>query len=518
MAAATPAVAVSHLSVAADRIDSLLIHGSERGQFLAVVIHEAKSDGTLQPVTTIHFRPLGGRGDAWVRFAQFDARALAMGQWGGDLAVLLQTSQAGPGRTQLRYVRNALDRSRGAEDIPGPPLPPGVTLTDIAGGGGSSTLLALGTLGETAAVWTLAGTQWRSLPPLPENVSGLASRQLDLGARGGTAVIAARVADNRLLVLAREQDRWRRLGTVAIEAEEQFQVVSGVELASPTVYIFGTNDRFVRFDQQADSEDAEPESISIEFAAPSSAHIALDTLDPRTAAVSLGSLRVGRVAFTQRGVPNARQVVLELALDPTTFQALGDGRAAVLSFPAMTAGEIRDQLLMLALYGLLVVAVVASLRQRPMPSAESLRTLVQQLAPLSLRAIAGAIDALPLPAATLGWWLSQGRVSETTQWLIVLGGVMLYIGHVMVSEAVGGKSLGKIIFGLRVVRTDGASPGPGAIILRNLLRPLDLPLAGLGMALLNPLSQRLGDIAAGTTVIRAPEPPKPPLEKTPAPR
>ena len=182
----------------------------------------------------------------------------------------------------------------------------------------------------------------------------------------------------------------------------------------------------------------------------------------------------------------------------------------MLSFPTMTPRELRNQLLMLALYGLLVVAVVASLRQRPAPSAVHLRLVTERLAPLPVRAIAGAIDALPVAAAMLIWWLTQEQASDSVQWLIVVGGVMLYVGHVSVFEAMLGASPGKMIFGLRVVRSDGGPPGPGAIILRNLLRPLDVPLGGLGMALLNPLSQRLGDIAAGTTVIRAPQDPKQP--------
>lgn len=506
VAAFVPAAQASHLAAAADRIDSLLIHGSERGQFLAVLIHEAKSDGTLQPVTTIHFRPLGGRGDAWVRFAQFDARAVAMGQWGGELAVLLETSQAGPGRTQLRFIRNALDRSRrGAEDIPGPVLPRGVTLTDIAGGAQDTSLLALGFTNETAGVWILAGTQWRSLPALPQDVWGLSEDRWDIGASRGAPVVAVRVSDEQLLILSLVEEQWRPVGRIAIGPEEHFQVVSGVELPAPTVYIFGGHDRIVRFA----GGDAEPTISEVEFAAPAGTRAALDALDPQTASVALGSLRIGRAAFVKRGGANARQVVLELALDPASFHALGDGRATVLSFPAMTPRELRDQLLMLALYSLLVVAVVASLRQRPMPSADRLRALTQRLAPLPVRAFAGAIDALPLPATLLVWWLMRDRAGESAQLLIAVGGVLLYLGHVMVCEAVAGTSLGKALFGLKVVRTDGSPPGPGAIILRNLLRPLDLPLAGLGMALLNPLSQRLGDIAAGTTVIRAAEVGKP---------
>jgi len=73
-----------------------------------------------------------------------------------------------------------------------------------------------------------------------------------------------------------------------------------------------------------------------------------------------------------------------------------------------------------------------------------------------------------------------------------------------------GQTVGKRMYGLRVIRDDGAPAGFVAILLRNLVRLVDfLPgLYGLGLMviILSPRSQRLGDIAAGTYVVRAPKP------------
>jgi len=73
-----------------------------------------------------------------------------------------------------------------------------------------------------------------------------------------------------------------------------------------------------------------------------------------------------------------------------------------------------------------------------------------------------------------------------------------------------GQTVGKRMYGLRVIRDDGAPAGFVAILLRNLVRLVDfLPgLYGLGLMviILSPRSQRLGDIAAGTFVVRAPKP------------
>lgn len=73
-----------------------------------------------------------------------------------------------------------------------------------------------------------------------------------------------------------------------------------------------------------------------------------------------------------------------------------------------------------------------------------------------------------------------------------------------------GQTVGKRMFGLRVIRDDGAPAGFMAVLIRNLLRVVDfLPaLYGLGlvMVIASSRSQRLGDLAAGTYVVRAPRP------------
>ena len=73
-----------------------------------------------------------------------------------------------------------------------------------------------------------------------------------------------------------------------------------------------------------------------------------------------------------------------------------------------------------------------------------------------------------------------------------------------------GQTIGKRMYGLRVIRDDGAPAGFLAVLIRNLLRLVDfLPaLYGLGLVtiIVTSRSQRLGDIAAGTYVVRAPRP------------
>jgi uncharacterized RDD family membrane protein YckC len=69
-----------------------------------------------------------------------------------------------------------------------------------------------------------------------------------------------------------------------------------------------------------------------------------------------------------------------------------------------------------------------------------------------------------------------------------------------------GQTLGKRVFQLRVIDAEGLKLRPSQIVLRNLLRAVDfLPLfylVGGITTLLNRKGQRLGDLAAGTVVIR----------------
>lgn len=68
-----------------------------------------------------------------------------------------------------------------------------------------------------------------------------------------------------------------------------------------------------------------------------------------------------------------------------------------------------------------------------------------------------------------------------------------------------GQSLGKHLLDIRVVKADGSTPSLSAYLLRWLLFVIDVPLTGglgLVVALLNKNNQRLGDLAAGTIVIK----------------
>src|SRR6266849_5739400 len=107
--------------------------------------------------------------------------------------------------------------------------------------------------------------------------------------------------------------------------------------------------------------------------------------------------------------------------------------------------------------------------------------------------------------------------SETGDVLYILGGVEVIVTLVLIWSYFillewlwNGQTIGKRAYRLRVISEDGSPAQFTAVLIRNLLRLVDfLPaLYGLGVLVivLSPKSQRLGDLAAGTYVVRAPRP------------
>ncbi|MBI4126668.1 MAG: RDD family protein [Deltaproteobacteria bacterium] len=83
--------------------------------------------------------------------------------------------------------------------------------------------------------------------------------------------------------------------------------------------------------------------------------------------------------------------------------------------------------------------------------------------------------------------------------------LIVVLGLALLFEGIFAATPGKWLCGLRVRKLDGSSPGFGAILVRNLLRIIDLPLqcALIGIVIMEKSTwhQRLGDLAARTVVI-----------------
>ena len=84
---------------------------------------------------------------------------------------------------------------------------------------------------------------------------------------------------------------------------------------------------------------------------------------------------------------------------------------------------------------------------------------------------------------------------------IVLGLFLVEFGFFISQElALGGQTLGKRLLGLRVVSNRGGRASAIAIVLRNLVRSVDL-LFGMWFLMFDPRGRRLGDRLGGTMVV-----------------
>lgn len=118
------------------------------------------------------------------------------------------------------------------------------------------------------------------------------------------------------------------------------------------------------------------------------------------------------------------------------------------------------------------------------------------------------ITLLAFVAWMLRTWLTGAAEMSTVTGIIVLSaGLLLYIGFYVYAEmTTGGQSPGKRATGLRVVSVDGAPISAEQSAVRNILRIADLLptmyAAGLVSVLVTARNQRLGDLAAGTMVVK----------------
>jgi uncharacterized RDD family membrane protein YckC len=141
--------------------------------------------------------------------------------------------------------------------------------------------------------------------------------------------------------------------------------------------------------------------------------------------------------------------------------------------------------------------------------ADSTEVVGRRIGALLIDSVLFGIVFVVLGVATGGGTASHGHAGvhlgpSTT--LVWLGTIYAY--H-FVCEATTGQTLGKKLLGIRVVNLDGTRAGAGAVLVRTVLRLIDalpiLYIVGLASVLGTGSGrrQRVGDLAAGTTVVAA---------------
>lgn len=131
-------------------------------------------------------------------------------------------------------------------------------------------------------------------------------------------------------------------------------------------------------------------------------------------------------------------------------------------------------------------------------------------APFALRIAALCVDylvflLLPVTWLVLARFFSDSGTPDgigTTIWFI---GFLLFVGNSILLPMVNGQSLGKLIFGMHIVKNDGTRADMFSILMRNVFGyTLTLCSAGMGFvfSVFSSKGRALHDYIAGTLVVR----------------
>ncbi len=132
----------------------------------------------------------------------------------------------------------------------------------------------------------------------------------------------------------------------------------------------------------------------------------------------------------------------------------------------------------------------------------------QNTANLGERMLAFIIDTLIIVIyyVLMIWLLLALDVDSGDQWAIfMVAGLPAFLYYLVLETMMDGKTIGKHLMQLRVVKLDGSKPDFSSYFMRWILRIVDISISSGGVAVFTILmrgkGQRVGDIAAGTTVV-----------------
>lgn len=130
-----------------------------------------------------------------------------------------------------------------------------------------------------------------------------------------------------------------------------------------------------------------------------------------------------------------------------------------------------------------------------------------QLASVGDRILSTLIDWLIIVAYFLFWVVVFSMVGQEPGFAFIsLLGLPVLLYHLLMEIFFNGQSIGKRSMKIQVVKLDGSTPSVGDYLLRWLLRIVDIStfygVIGLVTIVASGKGQRLGDLAAGTTVVK----------------
>jgi uncharacterized RDD family membrane protein YckC len=148
---------------------------------------------------------------------------------------------------------------------------------------------------------------------------------------------------------------------------------------------------------------------------------------------------------------------------------------------------------------------LAEIRRESILGLDNIR-LDLPVAGLGSRSLAAFLDYIGLGIVAIAWtvgviivagWVAPGSTAA----LVITSLFLVDWSYFALQEILGGgRTLGKRLLKLRVVTAEGGAAAAGPLLIRNLVRDVDLFCGPLLMAV-DPLSRRLGDRLAGTLVV-----------------
>jgi uncharacterized RDD family membrane protein YckC len=221
----------------------------------------------------------------------------------------------------------------------------------------------------------------------------------------------------------------------------------------------------------------------------------------RALAIAAGRLRLFFLARAADAPPSEPSEAYEQMYDLAGFAPVGKPEEQIFPVPAYDS-TVLNAIRAIVLAGM-ILAMVISYHHR-----QAVREMLEEEhrpepAPLYRRAAAGMIDLLPMIACGyLGFAMFANHPNPNLKLEAELAaGPLGYLVYTTAMELLVGKTVGKLVLGLKVVRLDGAEATRGMLLRRNLLRVVDLFPPMLLLVIASPLRQRVGDIAAETLVI-----------------
>ena len=122
-----------------------------------------------------------------------------------------------------------------------------------------------------------------------------------------------------------------------------------------------------------------------------------------------------------------------------------------------------------------------------------------------VRGIANLIDQVLIFLPLIIFALMTKTGSDNSEIYITIGSIIFFV-YLIIAEAIWAQTLGKKLFGIKVMMQDGKSCTVAGAILRNVFRIVDVIFGGYLLALIvmtiTPKRQRIGDLIAKTVVVK----------------